>query len=108
MTWLLALAALIVLTVAGAVLPRRANRERHGFPWFWVVFPITAFAVALAGYSFLPVAPLGFDFGWTMYSPLADSSGSSVDPFRSGKIMWVVTAVVGAGLSVWTWRRGRM
>lgn len=108
MTWLLVLAVLIVLTVAGAVLPRRVSREQRGFPWFWVVFPITAFAVALAVYSFLPIAPLGVDFGWTMYSPLVDSSESSVDPFWSGKIMWVVTAVVGAGLSVWAWRRGRV
>lgn len=32
MTWLLVLAVLIVLTVAGAVLPRRAKQEEIGFP----------------------------------------------------------------------------
>lgn len=108
MTWLLALAALIVLTVAGAVLPRRITGEPRGFPWFWVAFPVTAFAVALSVYSFLPVAPLGFDYGWTMYAPLTDSTAGSVAPLWPGKIMWVITAVVGAGLSVWSWRRGRV
>lgn len=108
MTWLLVLAALIVLTVAGAVLPRRINREKRGFPWFWVVFPITAFAVTLTGYSFLPVAPLGFDYGWTMYAPLTDSPEGSMAPLWSGRIMWAITAVVGSGLSVWSWHRGRV
>lgn len=108
MTWLLALAFLIVLTVAGAVLPRRNKQDRLGFPWFWVVFPITAFAVALAIYSFLPIEPLGVNFGWTMYAPLSDLPEDSPSSFWPAGIWWVVTALAGIGLSVWTWRRGRV
>ncbi|WP_293954774.1 hypothetical protein [uncultured Corynebacterium sp.] len=108
MTWLLVLAVLIVLIVAGAVLPRRVKQEQLGFPWFWVAFPITVLAVALTVYSFLPIAPLGLEYGWTMYAPLSDPSDDYTDPLWPGKILWVVTAVAGTGLSVWTWRRGRV
>lgn len=108
MTWLLVLAILIVLTVAGAVLPRRAKQQHPGFPWFWVVFPITALAMALTVYSFLPVAPLGLEYGWTMYAPLSDLSDDYLDSLWPGQILWAVTAVAGMGLSVWTWRRGRV
>lgn len=108
MTWLLVIAVLIVFTVAGAVLPRRAKQEELGFPWFWVAFPITALAAALTVYSFLPIAPLGMEYGWTMYTPLSDPADDDTDPFWSGKLLWAVTAVAGLALSVWTWRRGRV
>ena len=107
MTWLLVLTALIVLGVAGAVLPRRSKQQSHGFPWFWVVFPITTFAVALTVYSYLPIAPLGMDYGWTMYAPLSDPPADYVDSLWSGEILWPVSAVAGIGLSLWAWRRGR-
>ena len=108
MTWFLVLAFLIVLAVAGAVLPLRTKQQGSGFPWFWVVFPITAAAVALTVYPFLPIAPLGLEYGWTMYAPLSDSSDDYFDSLRSRQILWAVTAVAGLGLSIWTWRRGRV
>ena len=108
MTWLLVLATLIVLTVAGAVLPRRAKQQRYGFPWFWVVFPITALAMALTVYAFLPIAPLGLEYGWTMYAPLTDLSDDYFDSLFAGQLLWAVTAVVGLGLSIWSWRRGQV
>ena len=108
MTSLLVLAALIVLTVAGSVLPRRAKEQSPGFPWFWVVFPITTFAVALTVYSFLPVAPLGIDSGPSPYVPLSELPEDPFESLWKGQILWAVTAVAGIGLSLWAWRRGRI
>ncbi len=125
MTWLLIFAALVVLLVAGAVLPRRAEYRREsgtrGFPWFWLVFPLTALAVALAFASWLPgVLSGGAYSGWTMYVPLADADEDPTSTLLSdtaalyllsgwwARVGYPVLAIVGIGLSTWAWRRNRV
>lgn len=127
MTWLLIIAVLVVVLVGAAVLPRRASfrqQERTwsaGFPWFWVVFPVTCLCVAGAVAVWLPGSPSGgADFGWTMYIPLTDATEHSGPQLLSDRAAWnllsgpfsrivfPVLALVGAGLSTWSWRRGRL
>lgn len=129
MTWLLIFAALVVLLVGGAVLPRRAayrglepeEQKRPGFPWFWLVFPLTVFAIALGIAAWLPwTAGTGADFGWTMYMPLADADegyGSSLLSDAAAAnllrmpwapIAYPLIAVAGFALSVWAWRKQRI
>lgn len=125
MTWLLIFAGLVVLLVGGAVLPRRAEyrggTDAPGFPWFWLVFPLTALLVALAFAAWLPLAASGgVDFGWTMYMPLGDADEDSTTPFLSDAAAWQLLqgrwarigypllAVLGLALSAWAWRRRRI
>ncbi|WP_291477664.1 hypothetical protein [Corynebacterium sp.] len=125
MTWLLIFAGLVVLLVGGAVLPRRAEYRGDavttGFPWFWLVFPLTAFLVALAAAAWLPGAGPGVaNFGWTMYAPLADADETSTTTFLSDEPAWLLLsgqwartgypllAVGGLVLSSWAWRRRRI
>lgn len=129
MTWLLIFAALVVLLVGGAILPRRAayrgqepeDPKRPGFPWFWILFPLTVFAIALGFAAWLPgTAATGADFGWTMYMPLADA-GDGFDGSLSSdaavanllrmpwaRITYLLIAVAGLALSVWAWRKRRI
>lgn len=47
MAWLVLVAMGVVVLVAVTVLPRRGRLGRApGFPWFWVVLPVTCIAVA--------------------------------------------------------------
>ncbi|WP_288832360.1 hypothetical protein [uncultured Corynebacterium sp.] len=110
MNSLLAFAALVVVLVAAAVLPRRAAEDPSRFPWFWVAFPLTALALALTAYLFLPAGPLNTEFGWTMYAPLADATEDSGDTaaFNWQGVFWAAASLAGAGLSAWAWRRGRV
>lgn len=125
MTWLLIFAALVVLLVSGAVIPRRAEYREEagtpGFPWFWIVFPLTALAVALAFASWLPGSASGVaDFGWTMYAPLADADENSTTTFLSDEAAWhllrgqwarigyPLLVVLGLALSSWAWRRRKI
>ena len=124
MTWLLIFAVLVVLLVGGAVLPRRADYRGEsgamGFPWFWLVFPLTALVVALAFASWLPSSPAsGFAFGWGMHTRIDDADGG-VGPFLSDESAWhllggtwarlgyQLLGIVGVGLSTWTWKKGRI
>ncbi|WKD56684.1 hypothetical protein CAPI_00510 [Corynebacterium capitovis DSM 44611] len=102
MTSLIAYTALIVILVAAAVIPRRPCTDATTFPWFWVVFPITALALAMALASQAPIAPLGVQFGWTMYE-----SELPEDIFPWNTLFWIITSIIGLVLSIWTWRRGR-
>ncbi|WP_034647935.1 hypothetical protein [Corynebacterium sputi] len=123
MTWLLIFAVLVVLLVGGAVLPRHADYRGEsgavGFPWFWIVFAMTALAVALAFSAWLPGSPAsGFDFGWGMYAPLVQSDGSADRTFLSDEAAWKLLGgqwarigypllgIVGVGLSTWAWKKG--
>ncbi|MGO1949535.1 MAG: amino acid permease [Mycobacteriaceae bacterium] len=137
MTWLLIFAVLVVALVAGAVLPRRARyldgQDRDGdrgagFPWFWLVFPLTALLTALAVGAWLPGAGIsaGGDFGWTMYAPLGDAVHESEwDSVRNdylsddqawsllffgdvGRFVYPAVAALGIVLTALAWRRRRI
>lgn len=126
MTWLLIFAALVVLLVSGAVIPRRAEYRGEagtpGFPWFWIVFPLTALAVALAFASWLPGSPSdGFDFGWGMPARyvsvegafdeggfLSDDAASHLIMSPWARVGYPLLAILGAALSVWGWRKRRI
>ena len=132
MTRLLIFAVLVIALVAGAVLPRRADSRAGataGFPWFWLIFPVTAVLVALAVGAWLPgdgVTAGGGNFGWTMYMPLGDADEPSAwDRFRGdylsddqawrlllpgawARVSYPLAALLGLGLTVWAWRRRRI
>ncbi|WP_312976565.1 hypothetical protein [Corynebacterium sp.] len=123
MTWLLIFAALVVLLVSGAVIPRRAEYRGEagapGFPWFWIVFPLTALAVALAFAAWLPGSPAnGFaDFGWGTSAPYVaegDSRGWSLLSDEAAKhlmmgpwsrVVYPLLAVLGVLLSARAWKK---
>lgn len=108
MTWIFAFAFLTVIVVAVSVLPRRTPLT--GFPWFWLAFPLTMAVVALAVGAWLPIHPTRFNF-YGPYVQLVGGYTGSLWPFFFGqwaKYVYTVLAVVGAGLSAWAWRRGRI
>ena len=110
MTWLMLFALLIVVLVAGAVLPRHrttppALEGRRQFPWFWIAFPVTMLALGMA-ISLLLRLPGPITYGWTMYMPLSEDIHQPV--LSVSGLIWLVVAVVGAVLSVLAWRRGRI
>lgn len=116
MWWLFTFAFLVVVLVGGAVLPRRAQHAREGFPWFWIAFPLTAFITAAAVNAW--ISWLGVPLEWSMYKPLADSDGTvqflGNEQFWQARAIfigrWVLplAAAAAAGLSVWAWRRDRV
>lgn len=126
MTWLLIFAALVVLLVAAAVLPRRAaywrESEPAGFPWFWFLFPLTALLVALALAAWLPGSPASgwTDFGWGMSAPyvavddadtwtfLSDEAASHLLMSPWTRIVYPLLAVLGAVLTTRAWKEGRI
>lgn len=108
MVWLMVLALVIVLLVAAAVLPRRGTGDASvRFPWFWIIFPATCFAIAATVGVF--AVPSGGGFGWSMYPPgrqfLTNEQFNQI--IWRDRAIWVLPAasVVGVGLSVWSWRR---
>lgn len=126
MTWLLIFAALAVLLVSGTVLPRRAEyrggTDSPGFPWFWLVFPWTALVVALAFAAWLPGSPAnGFaDFGWGMparyvaaedtdnWTFFSDEAANHLLMSPWTRVVYPLLAILGAVLSAWAWRKGRI
>ncbi|MEY8567599.1 hypothetical protein AALF15_13680 [Corynebacteriaceae bacterium 7-707] len=123
MTWLLIFAGLVVLLVGGAVLPRRAEYRGDavttGFPWFWLVFPLTALLVALAAAAWLPGSPAsGFvDFGWGMsaryvaegdsrgWNLLSDEAAKHLLAAPGTRIVYPLLAALGALLSARAWKK---
>lgn len=112
MVWLMALALLTVLLVAAVTLPRQSAPDTElGFPWFWVVFPATCFAIA-ASVGLLGTA-LPQDFQSTIYiagyepAPLALPNDRVDQILLRRRALWSlpILSVVGIGLSIWTWRR---
>ncbi|RVW08882.1 amino acid permease [Prescottella agglutinans] len=118
MAWLALFVLAVVVSAAGALLPRRARFERApGFPWFWVVFPVTCMAIAAAvGVFVCPQAVTGSgSFWWD-----APRTSSPATQFLSGeqyqrfvllrRLRRVLPAVsaVGIGMCVWAWRRRRL
>lgn len=100
-------ALLIPVIVAFAVLPRRATERRAGFPWFWVVFPVTCVALGrvVAG-ALIPTR--SYAHGPSRY---AATDGLPIDQFTLLNIeagFWTFAAVVGVGLSIWAWRKRRV
>jgi heme/copper-type cytochrome/quinol oxidase subunit 1 len=131
MTWLLIFAVLVIALVTGAVLPSRTGfgASSAGFPWFWIVFPVTVLLVALGLGAWLPGAGVtagGGNFGWTMYMPLSDADEPSAwDDVRAdylsddqawrlllfgawGRVIYPLAALAGLALTVWAWRRRRI
>lgn len=116
MVWVWTFAVLMVVLVGAAVLPRRAGQDREGFPWFWLAFPAAVLLVAGSLHMWLPV--IGAPGGWTMYMPLADRHGGvqflgneqfwQLQAFLLGRWILPIAALVVVGLSVWSWRRGRV
>ncbi len=119
MVWVWTFAVLIVVLVGAAVLPRRTGQPRQGFPWFWVTFPLAVLLVA--GSLHVWLFEIGASSGWTMYMPLADRRGGmqflsnqqfgqfwQLQVFLLGRWILPITALVLVGLSVWSWRRGRV
>ncbi|MBP2527195.1 hypothetical protein [Rhodococcus sp. PvP104] len=109
-------AVFMVVLVGAAVLPRRAGQPRQGFPWFWLSFPMAALLVAGSLHMWLP--GISAASSWTMYMPLADRGSGlqflsneqlwQVQAFLLGRWILPIAALVLAGLSVWSWRRGRI
>ncbi|MGV0868590.1 hypothetical protein [Corynebacterium kalidii] len=126
MTWLLIFAGLVVLLVGGAVLPRRAEyrggTDAPGFPWFWLVFPLTALLVALAFAAWLPGSPASgwTDFGWGMsaryvavddadtWTFLSDEAASHLLMSPWTRIVYPLLAILGAVLTTRAWKEGRI
>ena len=116
MGWVWIFAALIVVLVAGAVLPRRTGLPGEGFPWFWVAFPIAVFLVAATVSIWLP--PIAEAGRWSMYMPLADRPGGMqylgneqrwlLRAYLIGRWIVPIAALTAMGLSAWSWRRGRV
>ena len=113
MVWVWTFAVLMVVLVGAAVLPRRVQQPREGFPWFWLSFPAAVLLVAGSLHMWLPL--IGATAGWTMYMPLADRRDGvqflgneqfwQLQAFLVGKWILPITALVAVGLSVWAWRR---
>lgn len=110
MAWLLILA---VLTVALVALAIWRSPDRPGFPWFWLAFPATCFAIAATLGTWITAAPT--DFSSTVYvagyAPYADDpSHDSINQILAyRRALWLlpILSVIGIGLSIWTWRLDR-
>lgn len=98
MTWLF-LASLVIIVVAIAIV-------RPGSRWFWVVFPATMIAVALAIGGWLPIHPTAYNFGWGMMAPADGHLGPWWRLYYGGwqKYVYPVVAVVGIGMSAFLYR----
>lgn len=108
MWWVMSFALVVVLCVAAAVLPRRSDEEREGFPWFWVVFPLTCLAAGLTISGFLPGSMPSPGGGPARY---LRGHEATVDYFTV--LNWLTalstaSVVVGAILSFWAWRTRRV
>lgn len=102
--------------VAGAVLPCRARLLRgaapevaktlpsHGFPWFWVVFPLTCFSTATA-FSMTVDPPISLS-GPRRYADYFEPA-----PFTVAEALSMVifaATVLGVVLSARSWRARRI
>lgn len=113
-------AIVVAVLVAFLVLRAPVDGQARRFPWFWVAFPITVFSAAsllsmVVNFASVP------GLGWAMYQAQSDGAGvqflsneqfqqMSLHPPHSGA-EWLATSVgllIGAGCSVWAWRRGRI
>ncbi|WP_333619991.1 hypothetical protein [Dietzia sp.] len=114
--WMVVFALGISALVAVAVLPRRRKHGVHGFPWFWIAFPITALAFAASVAVWWPEFPSIYGHGYR-YVPLGRTeysvpgmdylSDDQKVKLTLGMIAMPVMAVMGAGASVWAWRSER-
>lgn len=105
MLWVMIFALAVVLCVAFAVLPRCLNEEREGFPWFWLVFPLTCLAAGITISGFLPGSTPLPESGPVRY---LQGNEPTVDYFTVLNWLNAISAasvVVGVVLSFWAWRR---
>lgn len=116
MVWIWTFAVVMVVLVGAAVLPRRAEQPRQGFPWFWLSFPTAVLLVAASLHMWLPT--ITWTGGLLTYMPLTNKSafmGIAGPEFywrtqmvHVGAWALPVLALTAVGLSVWAWRRGRV
>lgn len=105
MWWVLNVAFVAVPCAAAAALAPRSKKERKGFPWFWLVFPVTCLATGVSISGLLPgLTPLP-GTGSVRYE---QGRGASFDLFTVLNWLYAISAmtvVVGGILSAWAWRR---
>ncbi|MFI8592752.1 hypothetical protein [Dietzia maris] len=116
MVWVWTFAVMMVVLVGAAVLPRRVQQPREGFPWFWLSFPAAVLLVAGSLHMWLP--HIGTHGGWLRYLPMTNRPAVLriisneqywlIQAFLVGAWILPVLALVAVGLSVWAWRRGRV
>lgn len=102
MLWALFGTAFVLVVAVFAVAPRWSGGGR-GFPWFWVLFPLTVLAVT-STVAFLVLEAPGS--GPVEYSTV----DVGYDPFfryNLAAMLWPLIAVIGAVGSVIAWRKGR-
>ena len=114
--WMVVFALGLSVLVAFAVVPRRQKTELHGFPWFWIAFPLTSLSAATSVAVWWPDFPSMFGAG-LMYMPLGDGDGGlpgldylpSGQKWKMGAVMIgaPVITVVGMIASAWAWRAQR-
>ncbi|MDO5669041.1 MAG: hypothetical protein Q4G50_03460 [Corynebacterium sp.] len=97
MVWIVYGAAFAVVVAVFALAPRTGGGR--GFPWFWVVFPLSMLAIGASIMFWADFGPQTFDvFG-----------GPGYDYFffwNLAATAWPILALLGAGLSFWAWRKG--
>ncbi|QCQ90538.1 amino acid permease [Rhodococcus sp. SGAir0479] len=118
MAWLVLGVLGFVAVTAAVVGPRRARlRRAPGFPWFWVVLPATAVAVAAAvGVFAWPQAVTGagsfwWDRPWSGPSTLQFLSHEQYQRLVTlRRLRWVLppASVLGVASCVWAWRQRRV
>lgn len=114
--WMVVFALGMSVLVAVAVLPGRRRTERRGFPWFWIVFPLTCLAVAATVAVWWPDFPTVYGAGRS-YMPLGGGEYavpgmgylSSGQRFKIDAVMIGTPIVAASGVvaSVWAWRNDR-
>ncbi|PTR31254.1 hypothetical protein C8K36_101281 [Rhodococcus sp. OK519] len=86
-----------------------------GFPWFWVAFPLTCFALAasvgviVAGNQFIAGAgSFWWDLGGTQSGQfLSNEQYHRITTVHRLRRVLPALSAAGIALSVWSWRRGR-
>nr|AIU93509.1 hypothetical protein LRS1606.75 [Rhodococcus sp. NS1] len=117
--WLIFCAFGVVALVACVVLPKGSRHERTPeSPWFWMVFPVTCLMIAASVGVFMAWPQAMSSSGslwWDLSGPrtptgqfLSSEQYHEITVWNRMRWLLPVASVVGIGLSVWAWRRGRV